>query len=325
MLGALDDVIGGDQGWQVSLSGRYQKSDRHFRGTHEEKNRAEEGSEVINDLYLLDIGLRYNFSPQTAVSVGIPYVSADRSLPIRDDDRVVVGRSVMESDGIGDMVVSGHRLLFEPAPGRRGNVSFSLGVKIPTGDEDSTDTRARLVDGEIVESVVSNDQSIQAGDGGWGAVLGVSGYRLLDADGEVAAYGSGTYLLNPRGTNGVPTFRSRESEAVMSVADQYLARIGVQWTPAAWNGLGVGLGGRIEGVPVYDLIGDSDGFRRPGYAVSVEPSLSYHRGPYSLSLAVPVAVQRNRRRSVPDKQEEGRHGDAAFADYVVLAGFWYRF
>jgi hypothetical protein len=40
------------------------------------------------------------------------------------------------------------------------------------------------------------------------------------------------------------------------------------------------------------------------------------------SLAVPIALQRNRLRSVPDDLEGGgRRGDAAFADYLVLFGY----
>jgi hypothetical protein len=111
----------------------------------------------------------------------------------------------------------------------------------------------------------------------------------------------------------------------MSIADLYLARTGVTYSGASWKGFGVGLGGRLEGVPVEDLIGDSDGFRRPGYALSIEPALSYSRGPHAVSLAVPVALYRNRTRSVPDRLEPGRHGDAAFADYVVMLGYWRKY
>jgi len=77
--------------------------------------------------------------------------------------------------------------------------------------------------------------------------------------------------------------------------------------------------------PVEDLIGDSDGFRRPGYAVSVEPGLSFSRGPHTFSVAVPVAAYRNRTRSVADRLVPGRHGDAAFADYVVMLGYWRKY
>ncbi len=90
---------------------------------------------------------------------------------------------------------------------------------------------------------------------------------------------------------------------------------------AGWKGFGVSLGGRIEGVPAEDLIGGSNGFRRPGYAISVEPGLSYGQGPQAFLLAVPIALQRNRLRSVPDRLEANRQGDAAFADYLVLFSY----
>lgn len=326
VLGAFDPVTGGEGTWQVSLGYRYQRSDRHFQGTHEEPHRQAEGSEVINTVSLMDLGIRYNFNPRLSLSLGIPYLYADRSSPIRDSGRTVVDRSVVGSRDLGDITLVGRYLLWDPVTQPRGNVSIGLGIKFPTGDYDVEDTRERLGDdGERVRTVETVDQSIQPGDGGWGVVVDMSGYRQLGSSGEYALYASGAYLINPEGTNGVPTFRSRESEAIMSIADQYLFRAGVLAAPVSWRGFGVGLGARWEGVPVHDLFGSSEGFRRPGYAVSVEPSLTWSRGVHSVSLSVPIAVQRNRQRSVPDRQEVGRHGDAAFADYVVLLGYWQRF
>lgn len=325
VLGAYD-ATGGLNKWQVSLGYRYQRSDRHFQGTHEEPHRQAEGSEVINTVNLMDLGIRYNFNPRWSLSVGIPYLYADRSSPIRDADRVVVDRSVVSAREIGDITAVGRYLLWDPVTQPKGNVSIGLGVKFPTGDYDVEDTRERLGDdGERVRTVETVDQSIQPGDGGWGAIVDMAAFRQLGSTGEYALYASGAYLINPEGTNGTPTFRSRESEGIMSIADQYLLRTGVFASPASWKGFGAGLGARWEGVPVHDLFGSSEGFRRPGYAISVEPSLTWSRGAHSVSLSVPVAVQRNRQRSVPDMQEEGRHGDAAFADYVVLLGYWQRF
>jgi hypothetical protein len=83
------------------------------------------------------------------------------------------------------------------------------------------------------------------------------------------------------------------------------------------------LGGPIEGVPVHDRVGGSDGFRRPGYAVSVKPGVTAVFGATSASLYAPAAVYRNRERSVADRrltQASGifRHGDAAFADGLLM-------
>lgn len=324
MLGAFDEFQG-EQRWQVSLGWRYQRSDRHFRGIHEEPDRLAEGSEVVNTVHLPDLTIQYNFNPRTSLSLSLPFLMAERSLPIRDENREIIGRTVMQARGLSDITLVGRRLLFDPAEQPRGNVSLGLGLKLPTGDNNVIDVRERFVDGEIVNSVESVDQSIQPGDGGFGFLVDASGYRELGNSGQFAGYFSGVYLFNPEETNGVKTFRSRENEAIMSVADQYLLRIGVQAALRSWKGWGVGLGGRIEGVPVHDLIGGSEGFRRPGYAISAEPSVTWARGPHSVSVALPIAVQRNRQRSVPDMAEPGRIGDAAFADWVLLMRYFRRF
>jgi len=60
--------------------------------------------------------------------------------------------------------------------------------------------------------------------------------------------------------------------------------------------------------------------RRPGYAISVEPGLTFRRGHSALTVGVPVAVYRNRTRSYADKISGG-HGDAAFADYLLIVGY----
>ena len=73
----------------------------------------------------------------------------------------------------------------------------------------------------------------------------------------------------------------------------------------------------MEGVPVRDAFGSSNGFRRPGYAISVEPTLMYTRNRYMFSVSVPWAVERNRKTSVTDMVNH-IHGDAAFADYLLL-------
>ncbi len=325
VLGVVDQLQGGEQKWEVSWTWRYQHSFRHFVGTVEQPNRVAEDSNVINHIYLTELGVRYNFSPRNSLTVTIPYLMATRSYALRDANREVVGRTEVQSRGLSDVTIIGRHLLWDPAAAHRGNVSIGLGIKLPTGADNVVDARDRLDEnGERVPTLEVNDQSIQPGDGGFGAIVDLSGYRQLTSWQNLTAYGAGAYLVNPSGTNGVDTFRSRPAEAVMSVADQYLVRAGLLIAPPSWRGISVGLGGRLEGVPVHDLLGSSEGFRRPGYAVSLEPSVTWTHGADTLSLAVPYAIQRNRQRSVPDL-ESGTHGDAAFADYLYLLGWWHRF
>jgi hypothetical protein len=87
----------------------------------------------------------------------------------------------------------------------------------------------------------------------------------------------------------------------------------------------------MECIPSKDLIGESDGFRRPGYIVSVEPSVFYTHGKHMVGLSVPIAVERNRTRSQIDiargtNPATGKpfHGDAAFADWLLSVTYAYR-
>lgn len=133
-------------------------------------------------------------------------------------------------------------------------------------------------------------------------------------------------MINPAETNGVAT---RNGRSEFSCPDQYASRIGAFYNTKL-QGFSVYLGGSIEGVPSEDLIGGSAGYRRPGYAISVEPGVNYVRNRYNLNLSVPIAVARNRTQSYEDKirtveSGEYRHGDAAFADYLINFSMSYRF
>lgn len=324
VLGARDPQFAREHPWEASLSWRYQKSDRHFRGSQEEENRQAEHSEVINTINLIDLTVTRNLDNRWSLSLGIPYFMAERSSPIRDDNRVTIGRSISQARALGDIVFGARRWMLEPAGHTKTNVQLGFGIKLPTGQNNVVDRRTRFSNGDYVTTLQTVDQSIQPGDGGLGVVFDAGWFRRFAGD-RCAAYGAGTYLFNPEGTNGVYTFRSRESEAIMSIADQYLARAGVSFAPTRSRNLAFGIGGRVEGVPVHDVVGPSDGFRRPGYAVSVEPSFNFTHGVHDFSVALPIAVYRNRTRSVPDRMEVGRHGDAAFADWLLLIGYSQRF
>lgn len=115
----------------------------------------------------------------------------------------------------------------------------------------------------------------------------------------------------------------------MSVPDQYSVRGGLSYGfPEI--GLAASLGARFEGVPVEDLIGGSEGFRRPGNVLSIEPGVSYTGDRFTVNASLPYALHRNRPQSVTDLETEiatgmPRNGDAAFADYLLNIGFTWRF
>jgi hypothetical protein len=289
---------------------RKQRSHRHYVGTEEQKQRAIEGTEVVNDIYLSDVALTYAVTRRFNLTFTTLLQHSTRQRGS--------STQIFHSSGIGDSAVMARFWLLKPPSESRQNISFGIGIKIPTGNPSVTDVTT-LANGTRVKSVV--DQSIQSGDGGWGIPLDIQAYKQIK---KTTLYASGAYLLNPRDTNGVQTGRSRASESIMSVPDLYLARVGIARPLPYTRHFAYTIGWRIEGVPVRDLIGKSNGFRRPGYAMSVEPGVQYFRGRDMWSVSVPVAVRRNRKKSVSDILVGGA-GDAAFADYFITLGYSHRF
>ena len=102
--------------------------------------------------------------------------------------------------------------------------------------------------------------------------------------------------------------------------DQYVLRTGVA-VALGKSPFAAALGLRMEGLPRYDFIGGSHGFRRPGYETFAEPGFYYSRGNDTWSLSVPIGLKRNRR---PDPYT-GNAGDATFPNVIFLVGFTHRF
>jgi hypothetical protein len=301
--------------WNVSANYRYFKSFRHFRGTHEEPNRIEDGTEVINHQHGLDFNISYAFSERIYGLVSLPFQYNERS-SLYEHGRTE--RHTTYSKGFGDMRIGAGYWLLSGEKAKKGNTSIGLGIKFPTGDYAATSTFYNQGENGA-EEIKTVDQSIQLGDGGTGLIIDFQG--LWNIGGTYFWYYDGFYMFNPKETNGTVTNRRRENEAIMSVPDQFSVRTGVFKSFEKVHGLGASLGGRIEGIPVHDAIGGSEGFRRPGYIISVEPGISYMRGNVTGTLNVPIALFRNRTQSVTDIEnstpDEVVHGDAAFADYLI--------
>ena len=309
----------------ASVGYRHFKSFRHFRGSEEEVNRVEDGTQVINHFDGFDLGLTYGLTDRWSLTVIAPFTINDRSSlyehygndTIRNPEQK---RFHTQSAGLGDMRLTGSFWILEHK--HKGNVSVGATVKFPTGKPDVTDEFHKLdedgVDYTIIQPV---DQSIQLGDGAFGVGLEVNGYQIIHK--SFSLYYNASYLAEPKNVN--ETLRRANSDpedpySYYSCPDQYALRVGALYYPTDF--LSIGLGGRVEGIPSSDLFGESEGFRRPGYVISVEPGVSYVKGRFGVSLNVPVALVRNRTANTLDKIR-GTHGDAAFADYVINATVTY--
>ena len=314
--------------WLFNANNRYFNSFRHFVGTVEQTQRADLGTEVINNAYTLDLAITRNINKRWSVSFDMPILYNTRSSLYEHGGKE---RHMTSSYGLGDVRFSVYDWILDPVKYRRGNVQVGLGIKLPTGDYKYQDRFYTTTPGVTIIGPV--DQSIQLGDGGTGFTTEINAYFNLSH--TINLYGNFYYLISPREQNGVSTARGGTPSAsavanqsdVMSVPDQMMIRGGANFIVDKFT-FSAGL--RNECLPVHDLIGGSNGFRRPGYIISAEPGITYAFKKINLYAYVPIAVTRNRMQSVPDKIStalNGKYtqGDAAFADYTVNIGMSIKF
>lgn len=324
---SLENNLLGKGDLQIGMNYRYFKSFRHFRGTEEEADRVANNTEVINHSHAWDFFLTYGISDRLYTSITIPTVINARS-SLYEHGREE--RNSTFSRGLADIRAGIGYWLLDPIENSEGNIALGLGIKLPTGNYNATDVFYN-VGPEGSPEVRPVDQSIQPGDGGFGLTIDFQFYQKVAAG--LFAYGGGFYLLNPRETNGIRTFRETlspilENEAIMAVPDQYSIRTGLSYSLSSV--ISASLGARFDAVPVKDLIGGNEGFRRPGNVLSLEPGIAYMHQNFTINLNVPFALRRDRPQSVTDRQTEistgtPRNGDAAFADYLINFGISYRF
>jgi hypothetical protein len=323
--------------WQVGILYRYFESYKHFRGDSEQKERVELGTQVINTANSVDLSLSHALTKRLSVSASLPLISYDRSSLYEHYGNSLTAnpqqlRFHTSAQGIGDLRLSGSYWLLNPNKHEKTNIAMGLGLKLPTGNANVQGGFHKLTkektDTTIIKAV---DQSIQLGDRGVGVTLEVQGYSVLSK--RMSLYINGFYMSNPKETNSAQTRTTAPASLAdsitqfHSVADQFACRVGANYVIWPSHGLVLALGIRAEGVPAKDVIGKDWGFRRPGYIISAEPGVSYQLNSFTFNLSVPYALYRNRVKSVSDLADPLgiRHGDAAFADYLINLGVTYRF
>ena len=331
--------------WQVGANYRYFESFRHFKGDEEQYDRLVKQTQVINYSNTIDISASMGLTLRTQLNVNLPVSYTDRSSYYEHGGQTTTfpgARRTSTSAGIGDARIGVSTWLWNPVSHTKSNLMLGVGLKLPTGNWNVQDSfyNVKVTDTSSRQTVYRPvDQSIQLGDGGLGLSLEMQGFWEM-AEG-LYAYGNAFYILNPRGVNGTMTNRRASivvpgnpvaqvftNEYMCSVADQYAARLGFL-SQSQLHGLSFSWGARLEGVPVRDLVGESYGFRRPGYTIAAEPGVTYMKGKTTVNFNMPIALYRIRKQSVTDKEVQdatgvARNGDAAFADYLISLGVTYR-
>jgi hypothetical protein len=196
-----------------------------------------------------------------------------------------------------------------------------------TGRNDAVDD-FYLANGTAVSFPV--DDTIQPGDGAWGAVVQVQGFRRLAS--WLFAYGSGSYTANPQ----VLRDQTRQpsgpvSTERFSVPDVFGVRAGLAattgtsrgpwWMGPARGSVSFSLGWRFDGTMRKDLFGGPDpGFRRPALVGYVDPGVGLIWGRHTITASVPIRAYKRFRPSYLDI-EKGRPGGGDLARYLVFLSY----
>lgn len=310
--GGQDASHGSGHDWihnlSVDIGYRVFNSNKYFQGSNE----IARPTAVENHQNLFDIGVEYDLTPRWSVIADVPVFNGTR-------DQIYPPKGIFQVSGLGDITVGVQSWIFRPPTENGGNVAVNMQLKMPTGIDNATGSA--VLNGKTIKATA--DQSMQPGDGTWGFSVGTESYKRLWH--TAMSYGQANYLFSPADTNGVKTFRSQPGQGVMSATDQYIFRGGVVQRVPKLQRLAFSAGVRGEGVPVRDLLGDSNGFRRPGFIFSFDPGLMFNYKRDTISVNGPWALYRDRPPSVPEIQYHITNGDAFFSDYTVIVGLSHHF
>ena len=305
--------------WQVNANYRQFTADHQYQGTELSPAVTALGTNVISKMKYLETSGTYAFSTQWNLSVTAPIIldaSSNRALPA-----TVAGSPRFEhsSTGLGDMTIGMRRWFLSCDKNPHQNFAVTGAVKMPTGNSEVMDAFPNALGTDIKDRYV--DQSIQLGDSGWGFGISAEGFKQF---GPVVTFVSGVYMFNPKDQNDtysppallnpVGPQNVAEVQRYNTVSDSYLFRGGVGFGVPKVTGLSATFATRLEGVPVNDAFGDTAGFRRPGFYVTIEPGVVFAHGPASFYLNVPFRVHQNVKKSL------GFARDSTFADHMLLLG-----
>ena len=312
MFGTTDSDAQEVGAWNLTLTGRNSTADKHYNGSVRQVQREREQTYVVNRQNSITATISYQMTPRVSLNAGIPFFEASWGIPSPRTGGPAA-RANENARGIGDITTLARVSLVSPSSGRSWNLQVGGGVKFPTGNNKATDVFPDGNGANNTERYV--DISVQPGDGGWGMILDLQGYKSM---GRFLVFGSSTWLANPRDTGGPSRANlvgTPNPTNINTVSDQFVFRTGT--TYALSRHIAGSIAWRMEGVPRYDLIGASHGFRRPGVTMYWEPGLTVSTGRQAVSFNMPIGYYFNRFRN----PYTGTPGDSTFPEYVAIATY----
>lgn len=284
--------------WQIALTNRFFVANQAYTGTDHNIP----ASTFENRTYTFDISITRLLSKGWSLNLDMPISSNSR---MNAAEHGGPGDNVTHSFGLNDIFIVAFKWILAPHENQKFNFQLGLGLKLPTGNYAYSDYYSRNDSTKVLAPV---NLSIQLGDGGTGIMTELNAFYVFGK--AWSLYLNGFYLFNPRDQNGVSTLLGKVppninqltliTATVSSVPDTYSARAGASFVAGRWI---FSAGGRIEGSPVHDVIGQSNGLRRAGYNVSIEPGAMYSWNSVSVYYYMPINVAVNEMNVITDQKQ----------------------
>lgn len=323
--------------WLLNVNTRYSEFHKTFDGSSMVPTA--EADQPFSSTFILDFGLTRVMENGWSLSVDVPIMAGSRKTWQEHIGPSNKTKFSTHSFGLGDVRVTAYKWLLDISEPHRGNIQLGLGLKLATGDYRVMDYFHRS---PTTLKLAAVNNTIQLGDGGTGISLEMNSFFTLTKN--VNLYANLFYLFNPRDHNGTSNTLGRDSAGppghpnipkniiykakadVNSVPDVFTSRIGATYSLKAltfWGGF------RWEGTPVHDAIGQSNGQRRAGYAISVEPGVNYNFKRATIFAFFPIPLYRTTLQTVVDKRISQMSGEyvsspGGVTDYLLFFGVLFR-
>ncbi len=312
---------GGDK-FLLSVGWRAAKSTRSFDGFRNNENISFNWG-PHERISIMDVTGRYLLTPRVSLVATLPIVFNSFSMFYPPNGPGQSVRSGADSNGIGDLSLFAQRWMLKPKDHPFGNFAAGIGMKIPTGNYNVQADLPNLTGAGFMQRTFY-PPAIMPGDGGTGIIFGVNGWKQLRKGwwrGNTL-FANASYLANPRDTNGtnsivqsfgVPLAPQFLTELTNSVTDSWNVQAGASIKiPKTWDKpILRGLRGRVtfnwEGIPNHDLFGKSQGYRQPGYIMSVAPGFTYTFRKSIFIAEVPIVFSRyinGTKSAIPDLNQD---------------------
>lgn len=283
-------------------------ANQYFLNAHvfTEENRLQQPTRLWNTL---DLTGTYQLTRRVNLQATLPLQWNQASFlePFTDGPVAQTFRQRLSTSGVGDIVLMERTWLFDPDKVKRGNVLLGVGLKLPTGNYRGGNRWTG--GGPGLWNNKPAPLTIMIGDGGVDVLAEILAYRVVKYPvRRTNLFATGSYLITPRGTTGIPsqnfligppisTSPLTQNSLVNTVPDIYSLRAGMI-VPSPFkdnkylNPFSGLVAYRWDGSPQRDFIGNSNGFRQPGFFMAVELGLFYQKNRHLLQASSPISFLR---------------------------------